>query len=79
MKNYVMLSEFVHPNALGTFFIFGQPKDRGLAEEKASELLRRMTSAATWQGHHMITALNAAEGWSEDYFQQFGTERRPSL
>lgn len=78
MKNYDTLSEFVHPNALGTFFIFGQPEDRGPAEEKASELLRRLTGAATWQGHHMITALNAAEGWSDDYFQLFGASSSPS-
>lgn len=75
MKNYETLSEFVHPNALGTFFIFGQPEDRGPAEDGVRKLLRRMTGAATWQGHFMITALKAAEGWSDDYFQRFGTER----
>lgn len=78
MKNYDTLSEFVHPNALGTFFIFGQPKDKGPAEEGTIELLRRMTGAATWQGHHMITALNAAEGWSDEYFRKFGTQRPSS-
>ena len=78
MKNYDMLSEFVHPNALGTFFIFGQPEDRGPAEERMRELLKGMTGAATWQGHHMITALNAAKGLSAEYFQQFGTERLSS-
>lgn len=78
MKNYDTLSEFVHPNALGTFFIYGQPEDSGPAEEGARELLRKMTGAATWQGHHMIKALNAAEGWSDEYFQQFGTERPTS-
>ncbi|MEW2914945.1 hypothetical protein [Leisingera sp. JC11] len=73
MRNYDTLSEFVHPNALGTFFIFGQPEDSGPAEEGAKELLRRMTGGATWQGHHMITALNASVGWSDEYFQQFGS------
>ncbi len=73
MKNYDTLSEFVHPNALGTFFIFGQPEDTGPAEEKTKELLRGVTGAATWQGHHMITALKATEGWADDYFRQFKT------
>lgn len=73
MKNYDTLSEFVHPNALGTFFIFGQPEDRGPADEGVRKLLKRMTGAATWQGHHMITALNCSEGWSDEYFRQFGS------
>lgn len=72
MKNYDTLSEFVHPNALGTIFIFGQPEESGPTEESTKELLRRMTGAATWQGHHIITALNASEGWAEEYYQQFG-------
>lgn len=75
MKNYDTLSEFVHPNALGTFFIFVQPEDRGPLEEDTMRFLRRMTGSATWQGHHMITALNVAEGWPDEYFQHFGTER----
>lgn len=74
MKNYDTLSEFVHPNALGTFFIYGQSEDSGPPEQRTKELLKRMTGAATWQGHHMITALNASEGWSDEYFQQFKTK-----
>lgn len=74
MKNYDTLSEFVHPNALGTFFIYGQPEDSGPPEKRTKELLKRMTGAATWQGHHMITALNASEGCSDEYFQQFKTK-----
>lgn len=71
MKNYDTLSDFVHPNTLGTFFIYGQPEDSGPPEQGIKELLKRMTGAATWQGHHMITALNASEGWSDEYFQLF--------
>ncbi len=74
IKNYDTLSEFVHPNALGTFFIYGQPEDAGPPEQSIKELLKRMTGAATWQGHHMITALTASEGWSDEYFQQFKTK-----
>ena len=74
MKNYDTLSEVVHPNALGTFFIYGQPEDSGPPEQSMKELLENLTRAATWQGHHMITALNASEGWSDEYFQQFKTK-----
>jgi hypothetical protein len=73
MKNYDTLSEFVHPNAPGTFFVYGQPEDSGLPEKRTKELLKRMTGAANWQGHHMITALNASEGCSNEFFQQFKT------
>lgn len=74
MKNYDTLSEFVHPNALGTFFIYGQPEDSGPPERRTKEFLKRLTGAATWQGHHMITALNASARWSDEYFQQFKTK-----
>ncbi len=71
MNNYDTLSEFVHPNAAGTFFIFGQPENSGQAEKKTKELLRTMARMATWQGHHMITALNASERSADEYFRQF--------
>lgn len=73
MKNYDTLSEFVHPNALGTFFIFGQPENIDSAEANMKEYLKKMAVTATWQGHHMIMALTASEQWSDEYFRRFGS------
>ena len=72
IKNYDILSEVAHPNGMGVFFMFGQPEDEGVEQIQVRSLLANVIQAATWQGHHMLTALDAAANQADEYFCKFG-------
>ena len=72
IRNYDILSEVAHPNGVGVFFMFGQPEDDGVGQNQVRSLLASVIKAATWQGHHMLTALDAAANQADEYFCRFG-------
>lgn len=71
-SNYDLLSEIAHPNGLGTFYIYGQPENRDEAFEHAEARLRSLVEAASWQGHHLESALNKVRTSSKEYLRKFG-------
>ena len=72
-KNYDFLCDFAHPNGPSTFFFLGQPENETIAHDKLRGRLASLTNSATWQGHHMLQALNAADSQSDDYFATFAS------
>ena len=72
MRNYDFLSDFAHPNAPGAFFMYGQPENEGSGQALVRERLVSLTKSATWQGHHMLKALNESVAQADEYFRSFG-------
>ena len=71
-KNYEFLCDFAHPNGPSTFFFWGQPENETVAHDRLRGRLANLTHSATWQGHHMLQALNTADSQADDYFATFG-------
>ena len=74
IKNYDILCEVTHPNGLGTFFLLGQPENDSVAQRQVHSLLTNLTKSATWQGHHMLDALNGTVDHSDNYFDMFKSD-----
>lgn len=77
VRNYDFLSDFVHPNSGGAFFMYGQPENEGTEQSLVREQLVNFTKSATWHGHHMLRALNETVDQADEYFRLFGSNERP--
>lgn len=71
IKNYDFLSEFAHPNGLGTQFIFPSDDNETDTVKLLRQKLAYQARAAVWQGHHFVSAYQRAETSSENYRTKF--------
>lgn len=60
MKNYDLLSEVVHPNGLGTQFLYPHESNDNEKVARARERFRFLSRMAIWQCHHLLNALEGS-------------------
>jgi hypothetical protein len=58
MRNYDLLSEVSHPNALGTHFLHPDSDNEGPDVGRARLRFRHAALMAIWQSHHLLTSLS---------------------
>jgi hypothetical protein len=77
LRNYDELSEIVHPNGLGTQFLYPDPVNEGPAVVQARLRFGHAAAIAIWQGHHLLAALNANTDLSQHYRLRFLYNKSP--
>jgi hypothetical protein len=71
MKNYNDLSEVVHPNGVGTQFVYPDPTNENATVERAWRKFRHASVLAIWQARYLITALETSADLPDRYRAAF--------
>lgn len=71
IKNYDLLSEVSHPNALGTQHLFPDESNENLAVAGARARFRSASLMAIWQCHHLLNARGEAADLPDRYRAAF--------